>query len=320
MSKPATALSRSDPFHRRFRAYLAERFPILGNVLLIISYYSSNQFLAHALVHPGEPMTYSLRSLAGAVMLLCMFFHLRVFDEHKDYEEDCRHYPHRVLQSGLITLGHLRIVGGIALLIELVIAACLGLPVVVAAGGAILFSVLMLKEFFVGPWLRRHFLLYATSHMLIMPLFAMVVFSVATGRFPWEAPGWYWVYAFVGFFVTFNWEISRKIRSPDQEIEGVDSYTKVFGTYGAAYMVLLVRLVDTGMVACVGHHLGLSLWFYVVLVALFMVCMTGFLQYRRSTNAVTAKRMEMYAGMYIVAFDMTLAIELIRLHGFRIAS
>jgi 4-hydroxybenzoate polyprenyltransferase len=316
MKDAAPQLTLADPFPRRLGAYLRERFPLGGNVLLIVSYYSSNQFLAHALTHPGDPMSYSLRSLLGAVMLLCMFFHLRVFDEHKDFAEDSRHYPHRVLQRGLISLRDLKILGGLALAIELVLAVALGPATVVAALCAIGFSVLMLKEFFVGPWLRRHFLTYAVSHMLIMPLFALAVFSAATGRYPWEAPAWYVLYAFVGFFVTFNWEVSRKIRSPDQEIEGVDSYTKVFGTYGAAYIVLLIRVIDTALVALVGHHLGLSPWFYGVLVALFAVCLTGFLQYRLRTNAQTAKRMEWYAGMYIIAFDLALAVELLRRNGF----
>lgn len=40
----------------RLHAYLSERFPLLANGLLIVSFYSSNQFLAHALSQPGEPM------------------------------------------------------------------------------------------------------------------------------------------------------------------------------------------------------------------------------------------------------------------------
>jgi hypothetical protein len=75
--------------------------------------------------------------------------------------------------------------------------------------------------------------------------------------------------------------------------------------------------VDTGLVALVGSHLGLSPWFYAALLTLFAVCMVGFLQYRFHTNAQTAKRMETYAGLYIVAFDLALAAEIIRLYGFR---
>jgi 4-hydroxybenzoate polyprenyltransferase len=181
---------------------------------------------------------------------------------------------------------------------------------------AIGFSILMLKEFFIKDWLRHHFLLYATSHMLIMPLFAMVIFSATTHTYLWEAPYWYWFYSFVGFFVTFNWEVSRKIRAPKDEIQGVDSYTKIFGTYGAGYMVLLIRVIDTAMVALVGMTIGAGPWFFAALILLFCVCMGGFLHYRLNTNTATAKRMEIYAGMYIIAFDLILTFEIIRIYGF----
>lgn len=311
----APALTRETPFPRRLSAYLAERFPLLGHGVLIAAYYSSNQFLARVLTEPGRPMHYDLSSLLGAVTLFCFFFHLRVFDEHKDYADDCVHYPQRVLQSGLITLRDLKVLGAIAIGLEILLAAIRGPQALAGWSLAFGFSLLMLKEFFARDWLKRRFLLYATSHMLLMPLLSLMVFSFATGRWPWEAPAWYWVYAWVGFFVTFNWEVSRKIRAPEDEIEGVDTYTRIFGTYGAAYIVLLIRVIDTALVALVGWHLGVSVWFYAALVALFLVCLIGFFQYRFHTNRKTAKRMEVYAGMYIIAFDLILAVEIARLYG-----
>ncbi len=308
-------LSIQSPLAARFFAWTQERFPLLNYGILILSYYSSNQFLAHALDSECGKMSYSLRSLLGAVTVLCMFFHLRVFDEHKDYEDDCKYHPGRVLQRGLIRLYHLKIAGAIAIALELVIGLILGPQVLLSILIALAFSILMLKEFFVGEWLRKHFLIYATSHMLIMPLFAIVVYSIATNLYIWDAPGWFWVYSFVGFFVTFNWEVSRKIRAPGDEIDGVETYSSIFGPYGAAYIVLAIRVVDTLMVALVGHHLGLSPWFYAVLIALYIVCLTGFLQFRFNTNRKNAHRMEAYAGMYIIAFDLTLAIEIARKYG-----
>jgi 4-hydroxybenzoate polyprenyltransferase len=311
----ATALTREAPFARRLAAYLAERFPVLGHGVLICAYYSSNQFLARVLTEPGRPMRYDLSSLLGALTLFLFFFHLRVFDEHKDYAEDCVHYPQRVLQSGLITLRDLKILGGVAMALEILCAALRGPAVLAAWAVAFVFSVLMLKEFFVRGWLKRHFLVYAVTHLLVMPFLSLTVFSFATGRWPWQAPLWFWMYAWVGFFVTFNWEVSRKIRAPEDEIEGVETYTRIFGTYGAAYLVLLLRAVDTGLVALVGWHLGLSPWFYAALIALFLVCLVGFFQYRFHTNRKTAKRMETYAGMYIIAFDLILAVEIARRFG-----
>ncbi len=308
-------LTRQDPYPRRLSAYLAERFPVLGHGLLIAAYYSSNQFLARALTTPGRPMHYDLTSLLGAVTLFCFFFHLRVFDEHKDYAEDAIHHPDRVLQRGVITLRDLKVLGGIAISIEIVLAPVRGAPALVAWGIAFGFSLLMLKEFFIRDWLKRHFLLYATTHMLLMPLLSLMVFSFATGRWPWEAPGWYLVYSWVGFFVTFNWEVSRKIRAPEDEREGVETYTRIFGTYGAAYIVLAIRVVDTALVILVGRHLGLPRWFDAALVALFLVTLIGFFQFRFQTSRKTAKRMETYAGMYIIAFDLILAAAIGGMYG-----
>jgi 4-hydroxybenzoate polyprenyltransferase len=303
-------LTRESPFPRRLSAYLAERFPLLGHGVLIAAYYSSNQFLARTLTHPGQPMRYDLSTLLGALTLLGFFVHLRVFDEHKDYAEDCLHYPGRVLQRGLVTLRDLKILGALAIAAEAALSALRGPAAFVGWLFPFAFSLLMLKEFFVRGWLKRHFLIYAVSHLLVMPLLSLMVFSFATGRWPWEAPFWFFVYAWVGFFVTFNWEVSRKIRAPGDEIEGVDTYTRVFGTYGAAWVVLLLRVVDTALVALVGWHLGLSSWFYAALVGLFLVCLTGFFQYRFQTSRKTAQRMETYAGMYIIAFDVILAIAI----------
>lgn len=311
----ASSLTPHSPFLQRFSAYLTERFPPLSHVVLIVSYYSSNQFLAQVLSHPGHPLHYSLWSLAGAVSVLCGFFYLRVFDEHKDFAEDCVFHPERLLQRGIISLRELRLAGGIAVALQLFLSAISGLAALTSSLLVLLYALLMLKEFFVRNWLKKQFLLYALSHMLIMPLYSLQVFSFTTGLFFFEAPPWFLAYAFVGFFVTLNWEISRKIRAPEQEVAGLDSYSKTLGTYGSGYAVLIVRLIDSLLVAAVGYHIGVSAIFYILLFGLYLVCCYGFLQFRFKTSPRTAKNMEKYAGIYIVAFDLLLAFELIRLVG-----
>ncbi len=312
------SMARQRSLPLRWGAYLSERFPPLGHGLLIFSFYSSNQFLAHALTSPGEPMRYDLSTLIGALAILGVFLQLRIFDDHKDYEEDCRYFPHRALQRGVVTLYDLKLLLALVISAELLLAAIRGPGAFVSILFVMGFSLLMLKEFFAREWLRQRFLLYASTHMLILPLMSIAIFSFATGGYPWQAPGWYWMYSFVGFCVAFNWEVSRKIRAPEEEIDGVDTYTKRFGTYGAAYLVLLIRVVDTALVTVVGFHLGLSVWFYAWLVILFAVCMIGFFQYRFGTCPATARRMQTYAGLYIVGFDLALAIELGHQYGITI--
>jgi hypothetical protein len=317
LDQPAISRSalRHEPFATRLAAYLRERFPVLAYGLLIFCFYSSNQFLAHALTTPGEPMRYSWNSLAGAFVLACFFLHLRIFDDHKDYASDCRLYSDRVLQRGVITLSELKLVAAAAIAVELTLGAANGPAPFMAVLAAVAFSVLMLKEFFATEFLKRHFLLYASVHMLITPLLALVVFSFATGEFFWQAPPWYWLYSLVGFFVAFNWEISRKIRAPSEERDGVDSYTKLFGVFGAAYMVLLVRCLDTALVYVVAWRLGLSAAFYALIAAAFVVSFIGFLKYRLDPTPKNARRMSTFAGLYIVGFDLALAIELGRTYG-----
>jgi len=317
MSAVAQPVERTHPYGVRLRAYLRERFPLFGHVLLIISYYSSNQFLAKALTNPGAPMQYTPRSLLGALTLLFFFFHLRVFDEHKDFEEDSRFHPHRVLQRGVITLADLRRLAALAIVGEFLFSFAAGVEAFIAWVLALAFSVLMLKEFFAAEWLRRHFLVYATSHMLLMPLLSLLIFSFATRRMPWDAPPLFWLYAFVGFFVTFNVEVSRKIRAPEDEIEGLDSYSKIFGTYRAAWIVLVLRLIDTTLVSIVGYRLGVPVWFYAAIGVLFLVTLGTFIRFRRNTNSRTAKALERNAGIYLIAFDLILAIALMHMNGFQ---
>jgi 4-hydroxybenzoate polyprenyltransferase len=312
----AQRVERSDPYLARMRAYMRERFPLFGHVLLIISYYSSNQFLARALVDPGEPMQYTLRSLLGALTLLFFFFHLRVFDEHKDFAEDSRFHPQRVLQRGVVTLAELRVLAAFCIIAELGLAMGAGRAALAGLCIAFAFSLLMLKEFFATEWLKRHFLVYATSHMLLMPLLSLMVYGFATKRMPWTAPAVFWIYAFVGFFVTFNVEVSRKIRAPEDEVPGLDSYSKIFGTYGAAWIVLGLRVIDTTLVSIVGHAIGVSAWFYVAVLALLVVTLGTFVRFRRNTNARTARALERNAGLYLIAFDLILAAELVRMQGF----
>ena len=310
------AVTASDRYTTRLRAYMRERFPLFGHVLLIISYYSSNQFLAKVLTNPDEPMRYTARSLLGALTLLFFFFHLRVFDEHKDFEEDSRFHPQRVLQRGVVTLADLRVLAALCILGEIALAAFAGRAALTGLAIAFAFSLLMLKEFFAKEWLKKHFLVYATSHMLLMPLLSLMVFSFATGRMPWQAPAIFWLYAFVGFFVTFNVEVSRKIRAPEDEVAGLDSYSKIFGTYGAARLVLGLRVIDTSLVSLVGYAIGVSPWFYVAVVVLLLVTLGTFIRFRMDTNTRTANALERNAGLYLIAFDLILALELVRMQGF----
>lgn len=308
-------LTLESPFLKRLNAYLAERFSLPNHICMVIIYFLANQFLAQVLGNPDQPLRIGWFTLLGTVFLFCIFFHLRVFDEHKDYTDDCQNYPERILSRNLITLTHLKILGGIAIIVELFCSAISGWPAIVAVAVTIFFSWIMLHEFFVSTWLRAHFIVYAIAHMLIMPLMTATIFSFTMQRPFWEAPWLFWAYAAADFFAFANWEISRKIRMPEDEIEGVSSYSKEFGMFKAVNVVLVLRILNTILAWIVGIYLHLGTFYYAGLIVLFLVTLYGLLRFRLNPSRKTAKNLEAYGGGYIILFYFVLAAELFRTHG-----
>ena len=308
-------LTMESPFLKRLNAYIAERFPLHSHLCMVIIYFLANQFLAQVLGNPGNPLRIGWFTALGMLFLFCIFFHLRVFDEHKDYDDDIKHYPERILSRGLITLGHLKILGGIVIVVEIICAAISGWSAMVAVGITIIFSWILLHEFFIKRWLKAHFIIYAISHMLIMPLMTATIFSFTMRRPFWEAPFLFWAYAAADFFAFANWEISRKIRLEEDEIEGVSSYSKELGLYTAGYVVLVLRIINTVIAWFVGIYLELGLFYYIGLIVLFLLTLYGLLRFRFKTNRKTAKDLEAYGGSYIILFYFILAAELLRING-----
>lgn len=308
-------LTAASPFRKRLAAYFAERFPLSSHLSMVFIYFLANQFLAQILCEPEHPMRIGWFTLLGMISLFGLFLHLRVFDEHKDYADDCRFYPDRILSRGLITLRHLKILGGTAIAAEFIAAGLRGAQAIVAVSVTFLFSWIMLHEFFVRRWLRAHFIVYAIAHMLIMPFMAATVFSFTMRQPFWEAPFLFWVYAVADFLAFSNWEISRKIRMPEDEVEGLASYSKELGLFTSCVVVLVLRLLNTILAWMVGVYLHLGPLYYGGLIVLFFGTLVGVLHFWLKPSRRTAKQLEAYGGWYIIFFYFVLAAELFRLHG-----
>ena len=302
----------------RLRLYLRERFPLLRHGALIFSYFSANQFLAQAVTRDGGPMMYDAASALNFFMLLCLFFHLRVFDDHKDREADTAAYPNRILTRGVFTYGELWRLGLAAIGAEAVIAAIAGPAAVLTWLVVLGWSILMYKEYFVRDWLRPRVFLYAITHTTIMFGFDLLIWSVTTGRWLWETDGLYVVYALNGVFVAFTFEFARKIRMPEDEHEMVDSYSKRIGPFGAAYLVLAVMSGATLCTAIVGLRLGLPRLFFALLLALLALGSLGVARFRLAPSRRTARLVEVFASLHIVSFDFCLAGFLIAKYGLRL--
>ena len=130
-----------------------------------------------------------------------------------------------------------------------------------------------------------------------MPLLALMIFSFATGRSLGQAPPWFWLYALVGFFVTLNWEVSARsvlLRTRARGSTATRGSSAPTAPPGGARGARRRHGDGRARRLAPGPD---GVGFQVALIALYAVCLLGFLQFRLPAPVRrTARRMEHYAG------------------------
>ncbi len=242
---------------QRFWIYQRERFPLLSQGVLIgvISLCSvSFSLLLRGATAPASflriPWTLhvGLAVLVAMVSAIGFFFQMRVADEFKDYATDLQYRPYRPVQRGLITLRELAWLAGGMMVIQLGLSLWLSarmlLPLLLVWG----YMGLMRQEFFVRDWLRRHAVAYMISHLVIAPLIFFYITAcdwLVIGATP--SAGLLWFLA-AAFFNGVLYEIGRKIRAPQSEETGVETYSVLWGR-STAVLVWGLMLALAGVCA-----------------------------------------------------------------------
>ena len=174
---------------------------------------------------------------------------------------------------------------------------------------ALAYSLLMRYEFFVPALLRRHFLVYAVSHMLIMPLIDLY----ATACDWWPAghrrppDGLFW-FLIVSFFNGLAIEVGRKIRAREDEEHGVETYSKLWGLRGAiaAWMSAIAATAAAAFVAA--SLIGSEVIVGYLLVVLLIVCAVAAARFLQTPNTSTGKRIEVMAGIWTLGMYLSLGV------------
>jgi 4-hydroxybenzoate polyprenyltransferase len=231
----------NDSTAKRIVAWMNERFPFSNALLFFILYLTSAAVARSAL---DQDIKISLLDVFNCLITWGLFLVIRIFDEHKDYDLDVLNHPQRILQSGLITLKHLRVLAAVSITAQLMFSLYLDGFTLGSATISWLIMVgylcLMGVEFFCGEWLEKRLTLYAFTHMMIMPLTVFWLANIATPSADITdvlTPSIY-IMMLLAFVSGFCFEIARKTRGPEEERETVDSYSKIFGTQGSAYVVI----------------------------------------------------------------------------------
>lgn len=294
-------MTSQSPFSQRFLAWMGERFPF-ANALLFFILYLATAAVARATLD-GE-IQISTLDMVGCLVTWSFFLVLRIFDEHKDYELDCQNHPDRVLQSGLITLGHLKIAGALALTAQLLWSLWLdgGFgQTTIAWLMMFAWTCLMGKEFFIADWLTRHLTTYAISHMLVMPLIVWWLANLAVPGLAFSSS--LGILMGLAFISGFCFEITRKTRGPEEERESVDSYSRIFSVSGAAMIVIVL------VTAMVLNQAWLILdltdrfptWAAVVLMMFWVITLTQLVRFHSSPSAKGREKNEAFVALAMLA-------------------
>jgi len=236
------------PLPRRLWIYQAERFPLQRHGPLILVFSGAAASYGGRLVggSPALPVLLSAIVCSGAFFLL-----MRIADEFKDRHDDQRCRPYRPVPRGLVSLRELALVA----LATVVLQAVLVWRVAPQAWGLLLLTwswfALMSVEFGVPVWLRARPLLYTFSHMVIVPLIALLALAMAVlpavGALPagGALPGPVLLPLLALCYLNgLAIEFARKIRSPDQEEPGVDTWSALWGRRPAQGRWLVVVLLS----------------------------------------------------------------------------
>jgi len=293
----------------RLWAYQAERFPVFKHGALIVAFGASAVCLS-AMLRDGGP---SLSAILVAVLVLFgIFFQLRVADEHKDNEEDTKFRPERPVPRGLVTLAELRAVAIGVAVAQVALTAwldwrLLGLLALVWAWLAV-----MTKEFFVPVWLKKRPLVYMISHMAIMPLIDL--YATACDWLP-HGDGGHSGFGFtLGAFLLLSLingsaiEIARKCWAPDQECEGVDTYSKLWGPGRAGIAVLCILLAGSALAAFINVRSDAGVWMLGGLALVTAWCAWCAIDYAGTPTTKTAKALETGSGVFVLANYLLLGV------------
>ena len=212
----------------RWSIYQRERFPLLAHGLLIAAF-SSSAIAFSGLLRGQLHFPSSALLLAGFISSLTIFLQLRIADEFKEFDADCKYRPYRPVQRGVVRLDELRGLAIACAVVQFLIAFAIDARLVGLLAIVWAYLGLMTAEFFVPSWLKERPIVYMLSHMAIMPIIDLYISAfdwMPAHVAPPQALVWFLLVSFCNGIVV---EVGRKIRAPADEERGVETYSVLWG-------------------------------------------------------------------------------------------
>jgi 4-hydroxybenzoate polyprenyltransferase len=220
---------------RRLWLYQRERFPLFAHGVLLIVFSQCAVFYS-AFLRGGSYIPAPQTCITAFLLTYFGFLQLRILDEFKDSEDDRRFRPYRPVPRGLVSLSELAVVGMITAALQFAVAAASSSTLLLILLTTWLYQTLMTREFFVAEWLSHHPVAYLLSHMLILPMFALLASASDWGLSGTAPPAGLLPLITTSFAFGLVFEIGRKIRAQADEERGVETNSVLWGRKTAVYV------------------------------------------------------------------------------------
>jgi 4-hydroxybenzoate polyprenyltransferase len=217
-------------------------YPLLPRLLLGFIVFGEIYFIV--LLNNGiTNFSISFAEFIGGFTVFSFLCWLRIADDFKDYELDCRLFSQRPLPSGRVTKKDL------AIFITSLIAATVLLNFVFLNNFLFflflyIYGTLMSLWFFQKKKIQKSLPLALITHNPVQMILNIYIISFTCIKYGLSA---FTLTNFLAmmtlYFPALIWEISRKIRAPKDETEYV-TYSKLFGYKKPVRFVLILTIVD----------------------------------------------------------------------------
>ena len=227
---------------KRLNIYFKEMYPLIPRLILGFIVFGEIYFIV--LLNNGvTDFHISPAEFIGGFTVFSSLCWLRIADDFKDYELDCRLFSHRPLPSGRVTKKDLAIFVG-SLIAVTVILNFTFLNNFLFFLFLYIYGTLMSLWFFHKKKIQKSLPLALVTHNPVQMILNIYIISFTCIKYGLSAITFTNFLAMMTlYFPALIWEISRKIRAPKDETEYV-TYSKLFGYKKPVKFVLVLTLVD----------------------------------------------------------------------------
>ena len=229
---------------KRLNIYFKEMYPIIPR--LCLGFIVALEIYFIVLLNQGvTAFNIGIQEIVLGFTVFSFLGWLRIADDFKDYEHDCRLFPHRPLPSGRVTKTDLKICVSV-LIAFTVILNFVFMPKLHFLFCVILYTYgsLMAVWFFQKHKIQTSLPKALLTHNPVQMIMNIYIISFVIMKYKLEIFTLHNIMAvFTLYFPALIWEVSRKIRAPKDETE-YTTYSKLFGYKKATNFVFLVTWLD----------------------------------------------------------------------------